>query len=386
MRLRRYCIAALLYDWALYAVMMVIQLRASDLGATPAVLGGLQAVYACVYIVMSVVMGHAADRVSRPLMARVGCLLLVACCIAIPRANSTAGFFAIMPLLALAGTCFWPSLQGALGSEAPRARLDRDLGLFNIFWSTGKAAGFLTGAVMKGTLGTHAALIAAGAGGVAIVLFYPRSDTARETPRPAEALEPRPRSSFLRMSWVMNFVGYGIGATLASQYNLLCKDRGIGLPGSPAPVEFFFGTFMFACFAGQALTFVVLRAWAGWTYRRAPLYVAQVAMAAACVGIAHLSSATALLALTPLVGMGLGVAYAASLYYSLHSTEEPGRFAGLHEAILGSGNFILPLAAGALAGGLGDLRWPYWLCGGVALVAIAIEEILYRSSGTSSEK
>jgi MFS family permease len=386
MRLWLYGIAALLFDWVLYVVWTVIPLHAKDLGASPVDLGLLQAVSAALYVGMSILIGRAADRVSRPMLARIGCFLMLAGCVLIPFTGSVGALLAVVPIVGISGTFFWPSLQGALAAEAAPGRLEHDLGLFNVLWSSGKAAGFVTGALMKGTIGVREALVVAAAGVVAIALFYPRSDVRRAGDRPPDAADPRRRGAFLRMSWVMNFVAFGVGATLASQYILFCRDRNLRLAFAGDPVEMFFGVFLFACFASQTLFFVAMRSWRGWTYRRAPLYVAQLAMAAGCLALAHAPGTLVPMAVAPLIGIGLGFGYAASIYYSLHSTERPGRFAGLHEAILGSGNFLLPLAAGLLAGGLGDLRWPYWLCTACAIGAIAVEEAIYRTSATRSEK
>ena len=43
------------------------------------------------------------------------------------------------------------------------------------------------------------------------------------------------------------------------------------------------------------------------------------------------------------------------------------------------GNVCFPLIGGALASLLGDLRMPYWFCGGCALVAIIEQEVLFRT-------
>lgn len=386
MRLWRYCIAGLLFDWVLYVVWCVIPLYATDLGAGPRDLGLLQACSSLVYVAMSVVMGCVADRVSRPLLVRLGCVLMVVACLLVPRAGSLWTLLAIVPVVGLSGTFFWPSVQGAIGAEARPDMLERDIGLFNVLWSIGKSVGFLTGAALKGGLGVPHALLAAAAGAAAITLFYPLRDLHGTAGRLADRADPGLRPAFLRMSWVMNFVAFGVGATIANQYILFCRAHAIGLGVGKDPVETFFGVILFGAFAWQTATFAAARFWRGWTYRRAPLYAAQILMAAGAALLAHVTDARWLLLCTPLLGIGLGFGYVASLYYSLHATEEHGKYSGLHEAILGSGNFAMPLAAGALAGGLGDLRWPYWLCALSALAAIAVEEVIYRTMRRSSSK
>src|SRR5204862_5350019 len=124
--------------------------------------------------------------------------------------------------------------------------------------------------------------------------------------------------------------------------------------------------------------FVVLQRGRGWTYRRDLLYLSQLLVAAAAGALPFTRSDAILLALAPLVGIGIGFAYASSIYYSLHGPADHGKYAGLHEAVLGSGTILVPLAGGVLADLNRDLRLPYWLAGAATFVAIGIQEIVYR--------
>lgn len=219
-RLWRHCLAGFVFDWVLYVVWTVIPLYAEkELGADPFQLSLLPVASLLAYIPMSIVMGRVADRVSRGLLVRVGCGLMVAGCAIIPLTQSVWALIAVCPLVGLAGTFFWPSIQASLASEAPPGRLERDLGLFNILWSLGKALGFVTGAALKSGLGVVNALMAAAAGALLVAAFYPRdrrANAGRETapgePVPGDHADPAKRDVFLRMAWVLNFVSFGIGA------------------------------------------------------------------------------------------------------------------------------------------------------------------------------
>jgi len=387
MRLAGYCLAGLVFDWVLYHTWAVIPLFVDhDLRGDPEQLSRVQACSSIVYITMSIVIGRIADRVSRPWLVRAGCLLMIGACLLIPRAPTVGWLMLIVPLAGLSGAFFWPAVQAAIASEAGPARLERDIGWFNITWSAGKSIGFLTGATLKAEAGTGAALLAAACGAAAITLFYPLADRPGRGHRIEDHADPRVRATFMRMSWIMNFVAHGLGAAIANQYIKLCRDRSISLGRGDDPVGFYFGLFLFAVFASQTLTFVAMRFVTGWTYKRWPLYAAQLSTAAGTLAMAFATDARAALLVTPLIGVGLGFGYAASIYYSLHTPAGHGTFSGLHEAILGSGNLVLPLAAGALAARLGDLRWPYWLCAGATLAAIAAEEAVYRRSGAIALK
>jgi len=378
MRLWQYALAAFVFDWLLYVVWTVVPLHAKDLGADAFDLGMLQAVSSAVYIVMSVVMGRVADRASRPLLVRIGCAMMIACCFLVPRTGSFPLLLAVMPVLGLAGTFFWPCLQGAIGAESSPERLLRDIGLFNILWSAGKSIGFLMGGSLKEGWGLSPTLMAAAGGAAAVMLFYPWRDTPRREASLSSRVAVDVRRRYLFIGWIMNFVAFGAGATIGNQYILLCRDRRMSLGFGDDPVETFFGLALFGVFLSQTIVFAVVRRWSGWTYRRAPLYGSQVCLAAGAVILGVAGNPWLALASTPLLGIGLGMGYVASIYYSLDTPEGHGKYSGLHEAIVGLGSF-LPLAAGVAARGLGDLRWPYWLCAALALGAIVVEERIWRS-------
>ncbi len=380
MRLWLYGLSALVYDWLLYVVWAVIPLRADDLGATPLQLGILQGCSSVVYITMSVAMGRASDRLRRPVLARVACILMVGFCLLLPLAPSVPILIAMMPLLGLAGSFFWPAIQGAIGAEAPAGRLERDIGFFNISWSVGKSIGYFTGGALYAHLGLSRSLLAAAGGAAAVLLLYPLRDLATPmTARPEEHAPAALRTAYLRVSWVANFVVYGVGATIGNQIIKLIRHR-IDLGGLDPKV--YFGILLGAVFVAQTAAFAGLRSTTAWTYRRWPLYGSQVLLAVSCLHLTLSPNPWIVIAAAPLIGLGLGVGYASSIYYSLHTPAGHGKYSGIHEAILGAGGFLVPIAAGALAGL--DLRGPYWLCGLLCLGAVAVEEALLRTNPTTA--
>jgi hypothetical protein len=81
------------------------------------------------------------------------------------------------------------------------------------------------------------------------------------------------------------------------------------------------------------------------------------------------------------LGAGFGVAYFSSLYYSLHADVGRGGRAGFHEAILASGNFMVPFVAGAVARAAGGPRLPYLFAAGVMAVALVMQLHILRHDG-----
>lgn len=379
MRLWLYCLGGLLYDWLVYVAWTVIPIRAVEMEASSTQLGLLQTASTTVYTLSSLLMGRLADRASKSLLARAGCAGAFLSCLAISWADSLAGLFLTVPLLGLAGSVFWPTVQGAIGSETEPARMERAIGLFNVLWSVGKGMGFLMAGWMTGTLGPRYALWSAAAAGLAILLFYPSKDG-----RPAARAEAKPlagRAAFRALGYVANFFAFGVGSTLQIHFFKYLSRNDLGTTLKDR--ETFFGAFLGAIFLSQTATFMAMQRGSRWTYRRGPLYLSQILLASTALLLTVAGDDRIILLLAPLVGVGLGFSYASSIYYSLHGSDEHGKYSGIHEAVLGAGNIVFPFAGGILADAAGDLRVPYWLAGGAVLAAVALEEAVYRSRSGS---
>ena len=378
MRLWRYCVAGFLYDWLAFVFGTVVPIRAEEFGASATQLAILQAAQAIVYVLVCLVMGRLSDRISRSWLARAGSLGAILACLLLSRTGTFPGLLLVTPVMGFAAGVYWPGAQGAIGAEAEPARLERALGIFNVTWSVGKSLGFAMAGWLIASQGRVHTLWIAAAAAIPIILFYPRdlrlhASVLREGGHPD-------RTVFRSMGYVANFVAFGVGATLQIQLFKYLDDRGLGNLWNR---KTFFGVLLGTIFAAQTAAFVVLQRGRRWTYRRSLLYSAQFLVVVVLLAITAARSDALLLALAPLVGIGLGFICASSIYYSLHGPSDHGKYAGLHEAVLGAGTLLVPFAGGWLADRGGDLRIPYWLAGGAMLAAILIEEMLYRRRSTS---
>lgn len=381
MRLWRYGLAAFFFDWVLYILWTVIPIHAVKLGASASRLACLQTAASVVYVAMCIVVGRLADRIAKPWIVRAGCAGMAVSCWLIGRTHEYGALLLLVPLAGLSSSLFWPPVQASIGAEAKPEELERAIGLFNVLWSLGKGLGFVSAGAIHAWLGTPKTLLVAAAGALGIALLYPWRDVKGSAHAPEIDVDPATRMTFLRIAWVANFALFGVGAIVANQYFKLVEMHRIGsglFASFRSPTEVFFGTFLGLVYLAQSAVFVLLGRSSRWTYRRGPLYLTHLLLGGAAAGLAFVRSEPALLALAPLIGIGLGYGYASSIYYSLHTPQGHGKFSGLHEAVLGSGNFVLPLAAGILADRLFDLRLPYWLAAAGALAAVAVEEAIYR--------
>ncbi|MEZ4655790.1 MAG: MFS transporter [Candidatus Eisenbacteria bacterium] len=398
--------ASFLYDGSFYVVMTVVALRAIALGASSLQLGLMPVLGSGSYVLAALVLGHLSDRWPRFAMARIGCVLRAAAVLGVIGAGDPVSLLWWMPVLGASNGFFWPGLQAVLGTVAEGERLGRVLGGFNVGWSTGKMLGFFLGGFFLERVGHAPVLVAAAFATFAPALILPwrevrasagtdgveldrldRRDTRdpndRHEPSEPTALhdsrdlrerDPIPGdlpaapawSRWRQLGWAANFVLFGLGATLNFHYPKFLDAHGLG--GGAV-----FGAFLGIVYLSQTVFFVVAGLWHGWPFRLWPLAGTQIACATGVGLLLVLRAPVAIWAVAPLVGIGLGFAYSSSIYYSLHGSRQKGQSTGIHEALLGSGSFLLPFLAGVLVDLTGSLAAPYLLLVGALLVLVLFE-------------
>jgi MFS family permease len=378
MRIWLYCLAGLIYDWLVFVYWTAVPVRAVKLGAAASQVALLQFASTFFYVVGSLWMGRVADRASRSLMARIGSLGAVGACLLVAGADSVSGLFMVLPLLGISASVFWPAVQGALGAETPPERLEHVLSRFNVTWSIGKTLGFAMAGWMLSHQGHSWTMVAAALSAIPIVLFYPKDQGARPRAR-IEPADAHP-TVFRTLGYVANFAACGLGGAFQNQFFKFLSETGIE---SRWDRETLLGAFLGAVFAAQTLTFWVLPRFPGWAWRRGLLYGLQILGAAAGTAMVFTRVDWVLLALAPALGVSLGFSYASSIHYSLHGSTSHGKYAGLHEAVLGAGAVLVPLAGGALADLGGGPKAPYLFAAAGVVAAIGIQEAIYRRSSRS---
>jgi len=374
MRLWRYCLAGLLFNWTGFIFWTWIPARALEFNASSTQLALLQTASSVIYVLNSLFSGGLSDRVSRALLGRISALVAAGACVLLTRAGSLGALFLTVPLMGMACSVYWPSIQGAVGAEAGPARLEKALGWFSVSWSIGKTMGFVLGG---SGISADTALWMAAASALPVLVFYPedRAPARAEAPRHART----DLGAYRTLGYAVNFLAFSVGGVFINQFLKYLEARPV--PGWTPRA--FFGLFLGAIYGTQTVSFVVLQRSSGWTYRRGLLYGVQIVCGAAALAVPLLTRDWQYFAAAAVIGAGLGFANQSSIYYSLHGPSDHGKYAGFHEAIVGLGTFLAPLAGGALADRTHDLRSPYWLAGGVMIAAAAVEEAVYRRRSRS---
>jgi MFS family permease len=382
-RLPRYHMLAALMDCSLYVLMTAATHRALEETRDPH--GALALVAACwaiPYVLTTALGGGLTDRYPRPMVARAGASIYGVAGLILAL---TVGFPWLLFSVALVGVglgMFWPALQAMIADASVETNLEANLGNFNVAWSLGKALGFLAGGWLYATYGSGPTLALAAGFGIAIACGVPRAALpARELPSlVAQANRPAgERRLWRHLGWIANFGAWGLGATVIHLYPELNRSLDRGSES--------YGMILMTVYLAQTAAFLGLRFWRGWVYRPAPLVAAQLLGAGFVATVAFTASLPLLHVAAAGIGIALGVGYYSSITYSLRTDRKRGRNVGRHEATLGSANFLLPLAGGALARTTGSAGGPYVLAAGVvaACVLAQIWLLLRRRSGEESE-
>ncbi|MHC4916549.1 MAG: MFS transporter, partial [Planctomycetota bacterium] len=317
-----------------------------EYGATPGQLGLIALISAGVYFGASLVLGRLSDHWGRRPSIVIGCLVGAAAFALGSRAAKLWHVYALMGLSALAMASFWPALEADISDNSTPRELPRRVGRFNVAWCGGFAVTGLTAGSLCQLVGHRWVLLLVACVGLLTILIYLARTFESEGEVPGEPEEclarrsPARASAFWRMALVLNFAAMGANSVL--RYHVPTVTGG----DRPA----LGGGYLTVLFAAETLTFIVLGLWHGWHYRGWPLVASCFLIVSGGVlcGLFH-QMIPVFAAGCALTGIGCGLVYNSSIYYSVAAESGRGRRGGIHESALGLGAAVVPYVGGALA-------------------------------------
>lgn len=266
--------------------------------------------------------------------------------------TSAAAHIAVMVVTVIGMCLTWATLE-ALVSEGERPdRLPQNIGIYNVVWAgTGALAYFMGGALLDG-LGLKSlfyvpAVMFLGQLGGTFWLEYTRRFAPAGVSAEHESvgeigLNPRPiarAKAFLRMAWFANPFAYIAINTLIAVMPGIASRLGLS-----TTLAGFVGSVW--CFARLG-AFFALWFWPGWHYRFRWLLSAYLALIVSFAVMLTIPNLAMLATAQLLFGVALGLIYYSSLYYSMDVGETKGEHGGIHEAVIGLGNFAGPAVGAA---------------------------------------
>jgi len=268
-------------------------------------------------------------------------------------------------LQAVSASLFWPMMEVILAEGASGKSLSRRMGLFNINWSVADALGAAIAGVLYRVWPfapfafVPACMVLTG---VTVTLARRASSRSDSNGLPGDEHAPLDMiARYRKASWVANFFGFGVTGVIRSVFAAAAKD----IFKMSGPV---YGLVIATFNALRTLTFFALGRHSAWQYRprlflavnsllgvgMAGTFIAAFLPAALAIPAVFISFAAA--------GIGVGMTYTSSIFYSVsaHSTEDSK--AHLHEAVLGAGAALFTAAAGIVTAATGSALSPLALC------------------------
>lgn len=249
--------------------------------------------------------------------------------------------------LGLCGT--WPMLQALVSrNESPEEKA-RTAGIYNIIWAVASAVAFLTGGALLDWLGGEILFwVAAGVHLIQLVLLVPLqrmygnatpSTTQNAKHESIPPLNPRPIAKarmFLRLAWIANPFAYVAIYGMLPMIPKLSERLGM----SPALAGLVYSVWFWT----RLGAFVWFWRWPGWHYRFGLLLSAFLAMIAGFAVILLCPQVWLIIAAEVVFGVAVGLIYYSSLFYSMDAGESTGKHGGVHEAAIGMGTLLGPMA------------------------------------------
>lgn len=270
----------------------------------------------------------------------------------------------------------WPALEALVTEGESGAGRAHIVGVYSMVWAACSALSYFFGGSLFDRLGSSSIFWlppALHAGQLLVLWLVARTRKTGTIPMTVVEEEAQPLRApssisplvFQRMAWIANPFACVAAFTLLAMIPALSAKLGLGVTHA--------GWFGSIWFFARLAAFVVLWRWQGWHYRFRWLLAGYLLLIA---GFTITLTAGDLFWLSVgqvAFGLSVGLLYYASLFYSMDVGESRAEQGGIHEAMMGAGNFV-----GPGIGAIGLVIAPQiphagvWTVSGLLLVGLAI--------------
>ena len=340
-----------LLDFSLGCLLLLVSVKAVQMGTSPFKLGVLGSIWGISYFVSNLVLSRFAHKRTANLFMVLGCLSLIFIAPGFIFFHSLASLFILSFLIGPATAFFFIGFQLFMGEGANLSVL-KSTALYTLGWSTGIACGFL----VSGALSTlspvisilpvvaSSLLIIAGLRFVGKFSAKQREGDKKENRHVSSGLDktvsPETEKAYLLLGWVGIFTVSVVSGGIRFLMPKIIIDF-FGL--SPAVA----GTLLFLSFIIQAVFGLLLMKFPGWRYNfKVHLRLELLGLIGIFLALL-ISGLTGVIILAVVVGVYSGHAFYNGVFYSLCQHRNRGRNIIVNESLVGISSIIGPLILGA---------------------------------------
>jgi predicted MFS family arabinose efflux permease len=311
----------------------------------------LAALNGAAYAIMAWQGGKFAQRFGYFTALKVGFVIMMGALAVGSQLHSAHGHIIVMAVTVV-GMCFtWPTLEALVSEGETPAGVQRMVGIYNMTWAGTAAVAYFTGGAMLEKFGPKSLFyipVAIQITQFGLTLWLEsqarRAASATVTRSPSSMPEPHPHSAaktkmFLRLAWLANPFAYIAINTLIAVVPGVAKRLELSTMAAGFCCSIW-------CFSRLGAFFVLWR-WNGWHYRFRWLLVSYVALVGTFGGIVMAPNLAVLVLAQIVFGCVTGLIYYSSLFYSMDLGDTKGEHGGIHEAVIGLGNFAGPAVGAA---------------------------------------
>ena len=371
------CISSILTNTAFYV---------SYLHFSSTFLGTLNALNAGFFCALAIPFGRLSDRIGRPRILTIACLLFATVSILLPLCTQKLHLLIAFPCTGIGMALFWPTYEAWVAEREGEGGLIRRITTFNLFWTAGITAGPMVSSYLyRGVsplLPFYFAAMCSLLNWLAIkfqgtVFRQTQSKWAIEK---MSSVPPTTHHAYLKIARLANFSsGFSAGIVRALMPKLTVE---MGIPATG------FGNLILISGATQWLAFLALgRNFSrGLYYRFSPLLGIQISTIFAFLILARTPYGPWWILSFAVIGVSAAGSYFSSMYYSLHDQHDKGNKSGWHEAIIGAGLLISPPLGGIAADSSLGVHSPYLLSAVVALCCIGVQTLIWLADRSNYRK
>ena len=338
------------------------------------------------YTLTCLLVSAAKGRVRPVLLMTTGTCVMAATFALAVFSTRTWHLVAVCGLQGIGAALFWPMIEAAVAQGSSGRRAARRMARFNIGWSTGDALGTAAAGglfALRPTLPFEVTILVMAAVLACVLLARSISFDTPQQERDDPPAPPSVNAGFRKAAWIGNFVASGVTNVLRSVFAAPAKD--IFLMSAPV-IGLVIGTFN----ATRTLTFFALGRWRNWHYRGSAFLAVNSLLALGMLGVvaaSYLSPSLAsalVFASFAAAGIGSGMTYFSSIFYTIDRAEAVEATAPIHEAVLGAGAPATAAAAGFTGQLASSPLSPLVMCAAVVVAGMAVSAGFIRAARPSA--